>query len=167
VGYVGSNTARFTADSGPQKVYRRSVYTFWKRTAPPPQMATLDAPSREACQVRRERTNTPLQALLLLNEQQYFEAARALAFRTLKESGPTTSERIVHLYRLAAGRHPDPQVARELAATLHDLLDHYRNQPGPARDIAGPDCQDDPCSAAAWILLGNTILNLDCVITRG
>src|SRR5271157_4799799 len=68
VGYTDSNTARFTADSGVGKVHRRSLYTFWKRTSPPPQMTTLDAPSREACQVRRERTNTPLQALLLLNE---------------------------------------------------------------------------------------------------
>ena len=64
VGYTGSNTAQFTADTGAEKVHRRSLYTFWKRTSPPPQMTTLDAPSREACLVRRERTNTPLQALL-------------------------------------------------------------------------------------------------------
>ena len=77
VGYTDSNTARFTADNGAEKVHRRSLYTFWKRTSPPPQMTTLDAPSREACQVRRERTNTPLQALLLLNEPQFVEASRA------------------------------------------------------------------------------------------
>ncbi len=66
VGYTDSNTAHFTADSGAEKVHRRSFYTFWKRTSAPPQMTTFDAPSREACQVRRERTNTPLQALLAL-----------------------------------------------------------------------------------------------------
>ena len=82
VGYVDSNTAHFTADTGLEKVHRRSLYTFWKRTAPPPQMNAFDAPSREACTVRRERTNTPLQALLLLNETQYVEALAALAERT-------------------------------------------------------------------------------------
>ena len=74
--YTDSNTAHFKADSGAEKVHRRSLYTFWKRTSAPPQMTTFDAPSREACQVRRERTNTPLQALLLLNEPQFIEAAR-------------------------------------------------------------------------------------------
>ena len=76
VAYTDSNTAHFKADTGVEKVHRRSFYTFWKRTSPPPQMTTFDAPSREACQVRRERTNTPLQALLLMNEPQFIEAAR-------------------------------------------------------------------------------------------
>ncbi len=81
VGYSGSNTVHFKADAGVEKVHRRSFYTFWKRTAAPPQMTTFDAPSREACTVRRERTNTPLQALLLMNEPQLVEASRALAQR--------------------------------------------------------------------------------------
>src|SRR5208283_5302680 len=81
VAYTGSNTARFSPDVGPEKVHRRSLYIFWKRTSPPPQMTTFDAPSRESCTVRRERTNTPLQALVLMNEPQYIEAARALAER--------------------------------------------------------------------------------------
>ena len=87
VAYTDSNTAHFKADTGVEKIHRRSFYTFWKRTAPPPQMTTFDAPSRESCQVRRERTNTPLQALLMMNEPQYIEAARALAERTLARRG--------------------------------------------------------------------------------
>ena len=75
------------ADAGAEKVHRRSLYTFWKRTSAPPQMTTFDAPSREACTVRRERTNTPLQALLLMNEPQFVEASRGLAERTLREAG--------------------------------------------------------------------------------
>ena len=100
VAYTDSNTAHFTADTGAEKVHRRSLYTFWKRTSPPPQMTTFDAPSREACQVRRERTNTPLQALLLMNEPQFVEAARALAERTLREGGPTTDDRLTYMFRL-------------------------------------------------------------------
>src|SRR5262249_60983730 len=89
VGYVGSNTAKFTADTGCEKVHRRSLYTFWKRTAPPSEMNSFDAPSRAACCVRRERTNTPLQALLLLNETQYVEASRGMAERAMPQGGST------------------------------------------------------------------------------
>src|SRR5205814_5536322 len=102
VGYVSSNTARFAPDTGHEKVHRRSLYTFWKRTAPPPQMSTLDAPSREACTVRRERTNTPLQALLLMNETQFVEAARNLAQRAIREGGATPRDRVEYLFKLAA-----------------------------------------------------------------
>src|SRR5581483_5684243 len=100
VGYTGSNTYRFAADTGHEKVHRRSLYTFWKRTAPPPQMTVTDAPSREACVARRERTNTPLQALLLMNETQYVECARALAGRVLREGGGTDESRLTYLVRL-------------------------------------------------------------------
>src|SRR5207302_9865907 len=101
VGYTGSNTVRFVADQGLEKVHRRSLYTFWKRTAPPPQMNAFDAPSRESCIVRRERQYTPLQALLLLHEPQYVEAARALAERTIREGGNNPEERIRYMFRLA------------------------------------------------------------------
>ncbi|SVC05115.1 uncharacterized protein METZ01_LOCUS257969, partial [marine metagenome] len=94
VAITGSNTARFVKDEGAEKVHRRSLYTFWKRTSPPPQMNILDAPSREACTVRRERTNTPLQALMLMNDPQYVEAARAFAERVIKEGGQTEKEKL-------------------------------------------------------------------------
>src|SRR5207244_10379041 len=116
VGYTASNTAKFVPDTGVEKVHRRSLYTFWKRTAPPPQMNAFDAPSREACTVRRERTNTPLQALVLLNETQYVEAARALAARTLREGGTGLEARLTFLFRLATARRPDANELAELRA---------------------------------------------------
>ena len=151
VGYTDSNTAHFTADNGAEKVHRRSLYTFWKRTSPPPQMTTFDAPSREACLVRRERTNTPLQALLLLNEPQFVEAARALAERTLREAGPTTEERLAYMFRLATSRRPTPKELAELNTAFQDFdgslrqavrrgqgADHDRARPSPTRDATPP-----------------------------
>jgi hypothetical protein len=172
VGYTDSNTAHFTADTGAEKIHRRSLYTFWKRTSPPPQMTTLDAPSREACLVRRERTNTPLQALLLLNEPQFMEASRAIAERTLREAGPTTDDRLVYMFRLAAARRPDAKDLSELTAALQDFLAHYAKDPGAARDLLStgeskPDPRYSPGELAAWTMIGNVILNLDEVVTKG
>ncbi len=104
VGYTGSNTKNFVPDHGHEKVHRRGMYTFWKRTAPPPEMNTFDAPSRESCIVRRERTNTPLQALLLMNDPQFVEAARTLAERTMKEGGTTPETRLTFLFRLTTAQ---------------------------------------------------------------
>ena len=85
VGFTGSNTDTFVKDTGADKVYRRSLYTFWKRTAPPPQMNILDAPSREACTIRRERTNTPMQALMLMNDPQFFEGGTCISQSALSK----------------------------------------------------------------------------------
>ncbi|MDR3618476.1 MAG: PSD1 and planctomycete cytochrome C domain-containing protein [Paludisphaera borealis] len=172
VAYTGSNTARFTADTGAEKVHRRSMYTFWKRTSPPPQMTTLDAPSRESCQVRRERTNTPLQALLLLNEPQYVEASRVLAERTLREAKPTPEERLRYMFRLATARQPDARDLAELSAALQDLSAHYAKQPEAAKALIEggefkPDAKLDPSELAAWTMIGNILLNLDEVVTKG
>ncbi len=133
VAYTDSNTAHFTADTGAGKIHRRSLYTFWKRTSPPPQMTTFDAPSRESCQVRRERTNTPLQALLLMNEEpQYIEAARGLAERTLREAGKTPDDRLTYMFRLATSRCPDATELAELSAAYTELSARFaRNSPRP------------------------------------
>ena len=123
--------------------------------------------------MRRERTNTPLQALLLLNEPQFVEASRALAERTLREAGPTTDERLTYMFRLATARLPDPKDLAELNGAFQDFLAHYTKEadggegadqpsarPGPTRSI-------NPGELAAWTMIGNVILNLDEVMTKG
>jgi mono/diheme cytochrome c family protein len=172
VGYVTSNTARFTADTGHEKVHRRSLYTFWKRTAAPPQMTAFDAPSRESCTVRRERTNTPLQALLLLNETQYVEASRALAQRALKEGGPRAEDRLAYLFRLATARRPDAEELAELTSAYRDHLEGYRKDAEAARKLitvgeSKPDAKLDAAELAALTMVANLVLNLDEVINKG
>jgi cytochrome c553 len=172
VAYTDSNTAHFLADTGVAKIHRRSFYTFWKRTSPPPQMTTFDAPSREACQVRRERTNTPLQALLMMNEPQYIEAARALAERTLREGGQAPGDRLAYMFRLVTARAPDADDLAELTSALNDLTAHYTKVPEAARQLIStgetkPDPRYSTPELAAWTMIGNVVLNLDEVITKG
>ncbi len=167
VGYTSSNTARFAPDKG-DKVHRRSLYTFWKRTSPPPQMTALDAPSREACTVRRERTNTPLQALLLMNETQFVEASRAAAERALAEGG---DDPIGLLFKVAACR---PASAEELAILkkTHDtFLAAFQKEPARAAKLIAigetkPTPKLDTAKLAAMTLVANTIFNLDEVLTK-
>jgi hypothetical protein len=171
VGYTGSNTARFAADTGHEKVHRRSLYTFWKRTAPPPQMRTFDAPSRESCTVRRERTNTPLQALLLLNEPQFVEAARALAELTLRHGG-ATADRLTFMFRRVTARRPGDRELAELAAAFNDHRSAFAADPAAAKHLivvgeTKPDPTLDPRELAAWTMIGNLLLNLDEVINKG
>ncbi|MCC6782413.1 MAG: DUF1553 domain-containing protein [Planctomycetes bacterium] len=171
VGYVGSNTVNFTPDRGVEKVHRRSIYTFWKRTAPPPQMTILDAPSREDCRVRRERTNTPLQALLLLNETQYVESARGLAQRLLALEGQDDASRAREALFLATSRRPDP---RDVEAIVHLVVSgraRYAASPEAARQLVGvgesaPRQDLDPVELAAWTVAASVILNLDETLTK-
>ena len=172
VGFSGSNTDTFVKDTGADKVYRRSLYTFWKRTAPPPQMNILDAPSREACTIRRERTNTPMQALMLMNDPQFFEAARAFAERTVKEGGETPQERIAYLFEAATARLPKP---REEALLLETFQAHHQElaaNPEAAKELitigeSTPDETLDAVEVAAWTMIANLILNLDEVLNKG
>jgi hypothetical protein len=171
VGYTSSNTAKFAPDTGPEKVHRRSLYTFWKRTAPPPQMSTFDAPSREECCTRRERTNTPLQALLLMNDPQYVEAARGLAMRALRDGGDSDAQRASHAFLLAAGRLPSAADLADILALVEEQRAELANDPAAAQALIAigatpPDPCFDPLELAAWTMAGNLILNLDEVITR-
>ncbi len=172
VAYTDSNTARFVPDMGKDKVHRRSLYTFWKRTAPPPQMAVMDAPSREVCTVRRERTNTPLQALMLMNDPQFVEAARALAERIMKEGGLTNRDRLAFAFELATARQPDIEETAILEKTFKNHLHRFKSDPESATKLIklGESKVDDSIEItklAAWTMIANLILNLDEVLTKG
>jgi hypothetical protein len=173
VAYVGSNTGKFSADRGRDKVYRRSMYTFWKRTSAPPQMTAFDAPSRESCTVRRERTNTPLQALLLMNEQQMLECARALAQRTARQGGDKLETRLTYLFKLATARAPQASEMAELTAAYDDFQATFNRDPQAASRLLAASSSGQealPMAAAelaAWTMMANLVLNLDEVITRG
>ncbi len=171
VAFTGSNTGIFKADTGHEKVHRRSLYTFWKRTAHSPQMGTLDAPSREACIVRRERTNTPLQALMMMNERLFVEASRGLAERAVREAPPDTDSRLRHLFRMVTSRMPDDVELAILKDALAEHLTKYRADPKAAQQLirvgeTPPNPAYNGEELAAWTIIGNLVLNLDEVINR-
>lgn len=171
VGFGGSNTSVFTQDTG-EKLYRRSMYTFWKRTSPPPSMTTFDAPDRETCQVRRARTNTPLQALVLLNDVQFIEAARKFAEKVHREGGDTEIERLTFAFRSTVGRKPSETEIARLQNHLAEYLQHFQASPEAASQLlsVGESTSDDELevkSVAAWTLISHLLLNLSETITRG
>lgn len=160
----------YKADTG-DALYRRTIYTIWKRTAAPPSMLMFDSPSREICTVKRSRTNTPLQALSLLNEITYVEAARALAQRMIKEGGATPAERVAWGFTRATGRAPAPNEIKVLVAGLERRLPRFSQQVDAAARLAtvGASKADPTVPAnelAAYTLTANVLLNLDEVITR-
>jgi hypothetical protein len=171
VGYTRSNTAKFVADKGSDKVHRRSLYTFVKRTAPPPQMSTFDGPSREASCVRRERTNTPLQALLLFNDPQYIEAARALATRAMREGGDTAESRAAYMFRLCTCRTPTDAEMKDLIEGYREDLAVYQENTEAARKLIAvgsvpPDESLDAVKLAAWTITANMLFTLDEVVNK-
>ena len=164
-----SNTKVYQRSEG-EALYRRSLYTFWKRTCPPPFMSVFDAPDRVACAVRRSATNTPLQALATLNDEQILECAKLLAARTLQEAR-TDRERLIRLFRRATGRHPDLADLRTLEHGLDGLRSRYRSAPNDADKLllAGckpPNTDIDKADLAAWMLVASAILNLDETLVR-
>ena len=171
VGYSGSNTVDFTADTD-DGLWRRSLYTFWKRSSPPPSMTLLDAPSREFCAVRRERTNTPLAALLLLNDEQYVEAARGVAQRAMLEGGGADAARAEFMFRLVTSRRPSAEELDVLLSLYLEQRTEFASDPEAALALLGVgrsprDESLDPASHAAWTMVANLVLNLDETISKG
>ncbi len=154
-----------------EELYRRSLYTFWKRTMPHPAMTTFDSPDREFCTVRRARTNTPLQALTLWNEPAYLEAARQLATRMLREGGPDDSARVTFAFRLATGRRPKPTEISVLTKTLAqlrtDFIAHGSDAYAFVKTGASPiDATLPPAELAATTAIASMILSLDETLTK-
>jgi hypothetical protein len=160
----------YVPDKG-EGLYRRSLYTFWRRTSPPPNMTAFDAPSREVCTIRRPTTTTPLQPLVLLNDPQFVEAARGLGERMLREGGPTVPERVEFAFRQAATRRPTEH-ERDLLVRLYDEeRTRFRADPDAARKYLRvgdrpPAAGMDDADAAAAAVVANAILNLDAAVMK-
>jgi hypothetical protein len=165
-----SNMTNYNQDKG-EGLWRRSLYTFWKRTILSPAMFVFDASAREFCTVRETRTNTPLQALNLMNDVTYIEASRMLAERMLKEAGKTPEERIKWAFRLATARWPNEKERQVLAANIEKQLDYFRSHPADAQSLLSigekrNSANIDTIELAAYSAAASLILNLDEVITK-
>ena len=152
-------------------LHRRSLYTFWRRTVAPPLMVTFDAASREYCTVREGRTNTPLQALNLMNDVTYAEASRKLAERIMKEVGSSPEERISYAVRLVTARAPKPEEGRVLLSAFQKFQSSYQTDREAAVKLLsqGDSPRDpalEPAEVASYAGVASLILNLDEVITK-
>ncbi len=177
VAMIGSNTRDYRRDTG-EKLYRRSMYTFWKRAAPPASMDILNAPNRETCTTRRERTNTPLQALVTLNDVQFIEAARHLAQEALKANGQRKlagmafdDACIDYIAQRLIARPFRPAELKIVQESLTDLREHYKTRETDARKLitvgeSRPDASLDASMLATWTMLVNELMNLDEVLNK-
>jgi hypothetical protein len=169
--FGGDFSAQKYEQSHGSDLYRRSMYTFWKRSVPYPSLNTFDAPDREKCTARRGVTNTPLQALVLMNDPTFVEAARVLAERDLSEAGPTETDRIRFAFRLATDRDPSPKEFEILQGLYKKEMAHYDTDRAAAEKLlsVGESKRNpkiDPSVLAAWTTVASTILNLDETVTK-
>jgi hypothetical protein len=163
-------SAQFFVQSKGKDLYRRTMYTFWKRTSPPPQLVTFDAPDREVCTVRRSRTNTPLQALILMNDPTYVEAARKFAERVMQKEQAAVP-RLALAWRLATARSPSDKEMAILHRVFDKQLQTYKDNPKAAAELlrVGESPRDMELAApelAAYTIVASMILNLDEVVTK-
>lgn len=170
IAMTGSTTSRYVQDTG-DNLYRRSLYTFIKRMAPPASLDIFNSPNREQCTVRRERTNTPLQALVTLNDVQFVEAARRLAENTLKQGGATGEQRLQWAGKRLLCREFHPDELQILTESLGHLRAFYGDHAAEADELiktgeTKPDAGIDPKNLAAWTMLCNEMLNLDEVLNK-
>ena len=166
---VGLGTEKYKQDTG-ENLYRRTIYNFWKRMAPPASLDLFNAPSRETSCVRRDRTNTPIQALVTMNDPQFVETARALAQRCMQAS-PNDEARILSAVERLLCRPPTPAEKEILQSSLKDLKAHYATNPSDAEELlAVGESKPDPALAkpelAAWTMVCNQLMNLDEVLNK-
>ena len=162
-----SNTRTFQRDDG-DKLWRRSLYTYWKRACPPPNLLTFDAPTREFCTIRRSTTNTPLQALVLWNDEQFVEAARLLATRSVQDHGDDQT-RIASMYRRATSRQLTKSQAEMAMSTLRELQRRYQQDPEAAAQLLqvgqmSAESSLPTSTLAAFTVLASAFLDLDATI---
>ncbi len=171
VGFGGSNTAIFRQDSG-DALFRRSMYTFWKRTSPPPSMAIFDAPDRETCQVRRTRTNTPLQALVLLNDVQFIEAARRFAEKVIADGGDSVESRVNYVYRSVLARQPTQKELEIVSGLFNEHFEEFQTNPEAAKQLlslgeSGRNEELNSTELGAWTMIVHLVFNLSETVTKG
>ena len=167
----GGSTSNYVVGTG-DDLYRKSLYTFWKRTVPPPSMMTFDSASRDLCSVKRQETNTPLQALVLLNDPQMIEAARALAANTVKKYPESIEKQIGYVFQKATSRLPDAEESQMLMEHYKDMLAKMDNGVFTAEEYIDigefkSDTSVPEKQLASLALVAHTVLNLDETITRG
>jgi Protein of unknown function (DUF1553) len=167
---VFSNMTAYSQDKG-DGLWRRSLYTYWKRTILAPAMQVMDASPREFCMVREPRTNSPLQALNLMNDVTYIEAARVLAERMLIEGGTTPEGRLSWAFRRVTSRRPDAGERRMLLGHLEEQLDYFRRHPREAAKLLmfgekRSNSRLNSVELAAYSVAASLLLNLDEIITK-
>jgi len=170
VSYPTSDTLVYAQDHG-GSLHRRSMYSYVKRMAPLTNMDSFDAPTRDVVCTRRQRTDTPLQALVTMNDVQWVEAARALAERVIREGGPSREQRINRLGLILLSRVPPPQMSAVLEKSLSEMQKHYTANPKAARALVsiGEKMRDSSIrepELAAWTMIASEMLNLDETLNK-